>query len=175
NEKLANKSLKLKRTNIIHSDSDTEKRSITTDVQQTKKSLLNNDITKRQRQQQHQQKPVTTKKNQLVKTKPKTLTNTVKRSTTSETHSSASDIDEKKVEQAVMNSDHEQTSTDNDEKLRKELFNKRTKTTSRNKKSMQNLSNWRDLRQDTSMYDRIKKRARSEQTRNRYEYVLINF
>jgi hypothetical protein len=158
-----NKPIKLKRPNFIQSDSDTEKKTKTTDVQRTKKSLLNNDITKRK--QQHQQKPITTKKTQSNKTTNKTSTNPIRKQSTTETQSStSSDVDEKKVEQTIMNSDHEQASSDdNDEKVKKQ-----TKTTNKNKlKSTQNFANWSDLKQDTSMYDRIKKRARNEQTRNR--------
>ncbi|CAF3588991.1 unnamed protein product [Adineta steineri] len=167
--KSINKSIKIKRTNVIQSDSDSEKKSsTTTDVQKTKKSLLNNEITKRKQQHQHQQKPLpTTKKPQLTKpTKIKTPS-TVRKLSTTETHSSSSEDDEKKTEHTTTASDHDQASSDNDEKSKKDSIKKRTKTTNKNKlKSTSSRMNWRDLRQDTSMYDRIKKRARSEQTRN---------
>jgi len=166
--KSTTKPIKLKRTNIIQSDSDTEKKktTTTTDVQKPKKALLNNEITKRK--QQHQQKSMSTKKTQLTKTKHKTSTNPIRKQSTIETHSSASDVDEKKSEQTVTTSEHEQASSDNDEKVQRESTKKRTKTTNKTKgKSMQSLPNWRELKQDTSMYDRIKKRTRNEQTRNR--------
>jgi hypothetical protein len=160
------KSIKLKRTNLIQSDSDTEKKSITTDVQKMKKSTLNNEITKRK--QQTPQKPIPKNKTQLTKSTNKTATTPVRKQSITDTHSSASDVDEKKLEQTVMNSDHEEASSDNDEKSKKESIQKRTKTTTKTKtKSTSNLTNWRDLRQAPSMYDRIKKRARNEQTRNR--------
>jgi hypothetical protein len=161
-----NKPIKLKRTNVIQSDSDTEKKSSTTDVQKTKKSLLNNEVTKSK--QQTQQKPIPKKKTEIVKSTNKTATTPVRKQSITDTHSSASDVDEKKIEQTMISSDHEEASSDNDEKVKKESIQKQAKTTTKNKnKSTSNFINWRDLKQDTSMYDRIKKRARSEQTRNR--------
>ncbi|UJR25262.1 hypothetical protein I4U23_006614 [Adineta vaga] len=150
------KAIKLKRANVIQSDSDSEKKTssttTSTDVQKTKKSLLNNEITK-------------------LKTKPKTsTTNAIRKPSVTDTHSSdESDNDEKKTEQTTTTttSDHDQASSDSDGKTKKEPIKKRTKTMNKNKiKSTQNSNSWRELRQDTSMYDRIKKRARNEQTRN---------
>lgn len=169
--KANNKPIKLKRSNIFQSDSDTEKKSTINDVQKMKKSLLNNEITKRK--QQHQQKPILTKKTINTKPTAKPAAKIVRKQSTTETHSSASDTDEKKAEQTATttNSEEEQESSDDDNKKVK----KRTKTVSKNKtKSSQNSANWRDLPKATSMYDRIKKRARSEQTRNRYELVMIS-
>ncbi|CAF1547502.1 unnamed protein product, partial [Adineta ricciae] len=164
------KPIKLKRANVIQSDSDSEKKPIpSADAQKTKKSLLNNEITKRK--QQHQQKPSPiVKKGQVVKAKGKTATpNMARKQSVAETHSSASDSEERRVEQTTTTttSDQDHASSDDDRKPRKEPIQKRTKTVSKNKgKSTQNTNTLRELRQDTSMYDRIKKRARSEQTRN---------
>ena len=169
--KSSNKLSKLKRTNVIQRDSDTDKKSNTiTDAQKPKKSLLNNQITKRK--QQHQQKPITTKKpQQLIKPTTKPVPNPIRKQSTTETHSSASDNDEKKMEVTGTSSDHEQASSDNDDKMKKDSIKKRTSTTTnKNKpKFIPGLTNRRDIKPDTSMYDRIKKRARSEQTRTGYE------
>ena len=170
------KSNKFKRTNFIQSDSDTEKKSSspsssssTVDAQRTKKLSLNNEITKRKLQ--HQQKPTVMKKNPL--NKPKTqLSTPTKKPTNTETQSSLSSVDEKRKEQqaTTSNSDHDLGSSDNDDKMSDDTMKKRSKMNPKNKmrsSKNRNSNNSGDLRQDTSMYDRIKKRARSEQTRNR--------
>jgi hypothetical protein len=170
----SNKAVKLKRTNTIQSDSETDKKSSSIgNVQKVKKPLLNNEITKRKLQ--HQQKPMLMKKNQLIKTKNSSQPKIRKQSTT-DAHSSESELDEKKSEQtATTNSDHEQASSDNDDKSQKDSMKKRTKIPNKNKlKLTESTTNWREPRQDTSMYDRIKKRARSEQTRNRYVFSFIS-
>ena len=173
--KTNNKTVKVKRTNVLQSDSDTDKKSTSNDAQKTKKSLLNNEITKRK--QQHQQKPIPTKKTTTTpKQTSKPAAKVVRKRSTTETHSSTSDVDEKKTEHPLTTTttttttDQEQDSSDEDSVKIK----KRKKTVSKSKaKSSKNSTIWKDIGKGASMYDRIKKRQRNEQTRNRFAYKFI--
>lgn len=164
-EKSPAKLSKIKRVNVIQSDSDTEKKPVpaSNNLQKTKKPSLNNEITKRK--QLHQQKPTMLKKNLLVKTKSKPVT-PLKKSSTGEHHTSASEMDERRTESTATHSDQDLLSSDNDEKHSTKKRPNSTTTKNNNKKS-----NSRDMKLSSSMYDIVKKRARSEQTRHRYGSV----
>ena len=70
----------------------------------------------------------------------------------------------------LTTTDQEQDSSDEDSVKIK----KRKKTVSKSKaKSSKNSTIWKDIGKGASMYDRIKKRQRNEQTRNRFAYKFI--
>lgn len=166
------KSTKLKRTMVMQSDSDTEKKSTKIDVQKPKKTLVSNEVNKSKQPPPPSpvQKALPAKKTPVSKPTVKTSSISARKQSTTDTHTSESDDDEKKLDDSDDDDDDDdETSSDEGEKTKKQLNSKRSKTKNKSKsKSTSDVSNQRDMRQTGTMYDRIKKRPRNEQIRTRY-------
>lgn len=168
-EKSTPKSTKLKRTMVMQSDSDTEKKSTKIDVQKPKKPSVSNEVNKNKQPQPQPQKALPAKKTQVPKPTTKTPSVPARKISTTDTLSSESDDDEKDLE----HSDDDETSSDDDEKTKKEINSKLSKNKSKTRsKSSSDLSNPRDAKPTGTMYDRIKKRPRNEQIRTRYDLFI---